>query len=40
MGEKLIDSLTIKVNINKATGKKITLKAIPSSYFPAMEPLY
>ena len=31
---KLLDSLTIDVNINKATGKEIKLKELPSDYFP------
>lgn len=31
---KLVDSLTIRLNINKATGKKISLKEQPSDYFP------
>ncbi|MFD3000177.1 family 20 glycosylhydrolase [Pontibacter toksunensis] len=32
--DKLIDSLTLKLNINKATGKSIALKEKPSEYFP------
>lgn len=32
--EKLIDSLTIRAHINKATGRKITLKDMPSPQFP------
>ncbi|WP_162051755.1 glycoside hydrolase family 20 protein [Pontibacter pamirensis] len=32
--DKLVDSLTLKLNINKATGKEITLNEQPSEYFP------
>lgn len=31
---KLIDSLTINLNFNKATGKAITLSQLPSDYYP------
>ncbi|WP_242923246.1 glycoside hydrolase family 20 protein [Pontibacter liquoris] len=31
---QLMDSVTIKVNVNKATGKQITLREQPSTYFP------
>ncbi|MCJ8164030.1 family 20 glycosylhydrolase [Pontibacter sp. E15-1] len=31
---QLIDSLSLKVSVNKATGKAITLKEQPSEYFP------
>ncbi|WP_181885090.1 glycoside hydrolase family 20 protein [Pontibacter diazotrophicus] len=34
--DQLVDSLTLKLNINKATGKEITLNEQPSEYFPGM----
>ncbi|MCW3109030.1 MAG: beta-N-acetylhexosaminidase, partial [Segetibacter sp.] len=33
-GEKLMDSISVNVKVNKATGKKITVNAAPSTYFP------
>lgn len=33
-GGQLMDSLTINLKVNKATGKKITLKQQPSTYYP------
>ncbi|GAA4432935.1 glycoside hydrolase family 20 protein [Pontibacter saemangeumensis] len=33
-GDELVDSLTLKLNINKATGKAISLKEQPSESFP------